>query len=85
MILLLTILISLAGCKTIPVEPTVYIPNFTTQKPVRPVLEAVELVGPVPPTLLRNYSAVTQYALAWEWYYDEHEKFIVEQREIYTN
>jgi len=77
------ILISLASCKTVPVEPTVFIPDFTMQKPIRPVMEPVVLVDPVPASLLRNYSAVTTYAMSWEDYDWEYEKFLTEQREIY--
>jgi hypothetical protein len=84
-LLLMILLIALTvSCKTVPIKPTVFIPDFTMQKPIRPVMEPVVLVDPVPASLLRNYSAVTTYAMSWEDYDWEYEKFLAEQREIYN-
>ena len=84
MALTLALMITLGACRSVPPETKVYIPDFSMQKPTRPVLEDVVLVNPVPPELLRNYSAVTGYALGWEDYYFEHEQFIKDQRKIYN-
>ena len=65
----------LSGCKNIPVTPDIVIPTFTAQRPARPVLEKVTLSTPVPPPLLRNYSAVTLYSMSMEDYADGLEEF----------
>lgn len=83
-ILLMILMIFLISCKTPPTEPEVLIPDFTAQKPIRPVLESVTLKTPIPSELLRNYSVITNYALEWEAFYEEYQKFLEKQREIYN-
>lgn len=57
----------LSSCATTPVvEDTA--PNFSAVLPLRPVLEAVTLVDPVPASLLRNYNAVILYSMDLEDY-----------------
>ena len=81
MILLIALTVS---CKTIPVEHTIWIPDFNAQMPVRPVLEPVVLVDTVPPALLRNYSAITLYAMGYEDAYKEIVAFHKKLQEIYN-
>ena len=70
MIILLTcsiLVIALCSCATTPViEDTT--PNFRAVRPLRPVLEAVTLVDPVPSTFLRNFNAVVLYSMDLEDY-----------------
>ena len=70
MIILLTcsiLVISLSSCATTPaVEDTT--PNFTAVRPLRPVLEAVTLIDPVPSSFLRNFNAVVLYSMDMEDY-----------------
>ena len=70
MIILLTcsiLVISLSSCTTTQaVEDTT--PNFTAVRPLRPVLEAVKLIDPVPSSFLRNFNAVVLYSMDLEDY-----------------
>jgi hypothetical protein len=59
--------ISLSSCATTPVvEDTT--PNFRAVRPLRPVLEAVTLIDPVPSSFLRNFNAVVLYSMDLEDY-----------------
>lgn len=61
------LVMALCSCATTPVvEDTA--PNFSAVRPLRPVLEAVKLVDPVPASLLRNYNAVVLYSMDLEDY-----------------
>ncbi len=70
MIILLTcsiLAIALCSCATTPViEDTT--PKFTAVRPLRPVLESVTLIDPVPSTFLRNFNAVVLYSMDIEDY-----------------
>ena len=58
------LVILLSSCATVP-EAT---PNFESVRPLRPVLESVTLVDPIPASLLRNYNALALYAMDLEDY-----------------
>ena len=61
------LVIALCSCATTPVvEDTT--PNFTAVRPLRPVLEAVTLVNPVPSSFLRNFNTVVLYSMDLEDY-----------------
>ncbi len=63
----LILVISLSSCATTPViEDTT--PNFRAVRPLRPVLESVTLVDPVPSPFLRNFNAVVLYSMDLEDY-----------------
>ena len=63
----LILVISLSSCATTPaVEDTT--PNFTVVRPLRPVLEDVTLVDPVPSPFLRNFNAIVLYSMDIEDY-----------------
>jgi hypothetical protein len=65
MLLTFSILVTLlSSCATLP--PVTQ--DFEAVRPVRPVLEAVTLVDPVPLELLRNYNAVILYSMDLEDY-----------------
>lgn len=58
---------SLSSCTTTPVvEDTTQ--NFRAVRPLRPVLEAVTLVDPVPSSFLRNFNSVVLYSMDLEDY-----------------
>jgi hypothetical protein len=44
------------------------IPSLDAVRPIAPVLEPVEITGPVPASLLRNYAKLIQYAYDLEDY-----------------
>ena len=61
------LVIALCSCATTPVvEDTT--PNFRAVRPLRPVLESVTLIDPVPSTFLRNFNAVVLYSMDMEDY-----------------
>ena len=68
----------MTSCKILPVTPDIVIPTFDAQRPSRPVLDPVTLIDPVPPALLRNYSAITLYAMDMEDYADGLETFLAD-------
>lgn len=61
------LVMSLSSCTTTPVvEDTTQ--NFRAVRPLRPVLEAVTLVDPVPSSFLRNFNSVVLYSMDLEDY-----------------
>ena len=61
------LVIALCSCATTTVvEDTT--PNFTAVRPLRPVLESVTLVDPVPSSFLRNFNTVVLYSMDLEDY-----------------
>ncbi len=63
----LILVIALCSCATTPVvEDTT--PNFRAVRPLRPVLESVTLIDPVPSTFLRNFNSVVLYSMDLEDY-----------------
>lgn len=63
--------ILLSSCATIAeAEPERDIPTFTQVRPVRPVLEQITIPSNtvIPDSMIRNYNAITLYALSLEDY-----------------
>ena len=61
------LVMALCSCATTPVvEDTA--PNFSAVRPLRPVLESVTLIDPVPSSFLRNFNAVVLYSMDLEDY-----------------